>query len=283
MDLGDSTETGDDSADAADDSTTTADEEQAPQRLTRRAASGASDFLIYSPDPENENLVKTFKKVESMKYPDGGRENFYQITELRLTGYEWKLVRSYDNKQGAVNYTEAVELTYGFETTSGFDIKAELKVNFGYSGFGASFGLDASLSSSYFSTKKEQGTTKRTDSFFVPMGTAFYLYQKVYRWESTVSFRLVSTGPPFERNGKDVRGDWTVSTEIDEPLTTTLEFEVLANEKVVKRDELSGSGTFKVADKFRLKKPLYSLGKSLSQDDWSDFVRDKVNGLGFKL
>lgn len=157
-------------------------------------------------------------------------------------------------------------------------------MSFGYNGLAAQFSVDASLSHEFFSQKRETVTTKRNETFFVPKGAAAYLYQKVYVWESTVTFRLTSVGGPFDNGGKPgKRGTFDLAIDESEPLLASFEFDVLTEEKVVKDAPLLDRGTFDVARLFELKEPKFPKAEALYEEDWTGHVRDFIKKLGFSI
>ncbi|CRK17615.1 hypothetical protein BN1723_015399 [Verticillium longisporum] len=255
-----------------------------PTRLRRQADKFGSDFLRYVPASKTANLIKTASNRNVKTHGDGSKETIYQVNELRLKGYNWKFLRSYDNQKGAADFTDSVEITKGFETSSGSNTKAELAVSFGYNGLAAQFSVDASLSHEFFSQKRETVTTKRNETFFVPKGAAAYLYQKVYVWESTVTFRLTSVGGPFDNGGKPgKRGTFDLAIDESEPLLASFEFDVLTEEKVVKDAPLLDRGTLDVARLFELKEPKFPKAEALYEEDWTGHVRDFIKKLGFSI
>lgn len=228
--------------------------------------------------------MRTSSIKETKNYDhDHSSETIYQINELRILGWEWRKLKSYDNIEGDSDYTESIDIAYGLETSSGADLKASLSINMGYSGFGAKFGVDASVSTQFFSSKKESLATKKTEKFRVPKGSAAHLYQKIYQYESKAYFRLVSKGDYLDFEGKNARGAWTLGYNEDEPVEVVVEFEVAADEKVLKRSEISGRGTFDVADKFQTKKPLFSKEPIFPKAGWSRNVQDYFTSRNFKI
>ncbi|KAM0277639.1 hypothetical protein ACHAQH_005667 [Verticillium albo-atrum] len=253
-------------------------------RLLRRADEFGSDFLRYTPKDDTANLALTTSRRNVKNHADNSKETIYQVSELRLKGYDWKLIKSFDNNGGESDHTESAEVTTGFEASSGSETKAELGVNFGYQGLAVSFNIDARLSHEFFSNKKDSVITKRNDTFFVPKGTAKFLYQKVIFWESKVTFRLQSVGQPFQNGDKPGdRGTFTLAIDESEPLEAVFAFDMLVDEKVVKKMPLRGEGTFDAKNEVRITKPLYKEAPTLVAERWTGHVRDYIKGLGFEV
>ncbi|KAM0330815.1 hypothetical protein ACHAQA_003770 [Verticillium albo-atrum] len=256
----------------------------ATSRLLRRAGEGSGDFLRYVPEDQTANLVKTEATPKVKRHADKSKETIYDIKELRLKGYNWQILRSYNNSGGDRDFTESVEITKGFETTSGSNTKASVDVNFGYNGIAAHFGISASVSHEFFANKKDTTVTRTNDTFFVAKGSAAFLYQKVYLWESKVTFRLKSEGGEFDNDGKaGKRGTFTLAISEEEPLEGVYEFEILSNQKLLTAAPLKGEGTFTVKDEFALKEPKFKPSPILEEPDWTGHVRDEIRKIGFQV
>lgn len=112
------------------------------------------------------------------------QESTEMITDIYATGYFWDLTKSVDNTDGTINATQKTTIEVGRTTKSGSEWEVHFDLSAGYGG------VSLNVGGSYKSFSEQEMSKKTTTemTFEIREGTAFYLYQKVYTFNTVTWF-----------------------------------------------------------------------------------------------
>ncbi|KAJ5278906.1 hypothetical protein N7478_004278 [Penicillium angulare] len=186
-----------------------------------------ADRIILDPSEltsANRNLKDVADCVvlvgQTRKILDDGTESNV-IVDVELFSAEWALQFSIDN-DGKGERTKEMTTEIGMTTTSGKEVSTSVSASAGFSGWGVSAEVNASIEEKSFNTMETSTLTRVTDTYTCPSESAIFVYKRRYKFCCRTWLYNAAQNAWFESNTGRIEGYFTNEIASNQELISPL-------------------------------------------------------------
>lgn len=135
---------------------------------------------------KGDNLIHS---AQTTLYSDRGDQALYKVVDIRLLGYDWVQLWSYENDSDN-DFTKKQTSTTSLKVRTGEEFSQSFKVSAEFTGMGVTAKAEAGLEHKTFTEEETTTTTTREEEYKVKAHSSVFLYQKVYKFQVDIWFIL---------------------------------------------------------------------------------------------